>query len=160
MRCISLTLLLLFLITYTASPLIYAQTVKGGVSLSGPVQTTQRHALLIGNQSYRGAFKPLKNPINDVELIAKTLEKLDFIVDVHHNLNYTKMSKTIKRFRNTLKDTQGTGLFYYAGHGMQVEGENYLIPTDANPKEPMRLLMKPSISRMYSTPYETPVTLP
>ncbi len=85
----------------------------------------QRVALVIGNSDY--ASSPLKNPVNDATDMAKKLESLGFKVKRLLNANQTDMKKAIRQFGVDLKKG-GVGLFYYAGHGMQVKGNNYLIP--------------------------------
>jgi formylglycine-generating enzyme required for sulfatase activity len=89
----------------------------------------QRVALVIGNSSYKIA--PLKNPANDAADIAKALRGLGFQVTLKQNQSRDAMAQAIREFGNQLK-RGGTGLFYYAGHGMQVKGKNFLIPVDAD----------------------------
>jgi len=90
-----------------------------------------KHALIIGNSSYN--YSPLKNPANDASDIALTLEKLGFDVILKTNVNQEQMEDAIADFGRDL--TQGgIGLFYYAGHGVQFEGDNYLIPIDSKIK--------------------------
>ncbi|WP_208610560.1 caspase family protein [Trichlorobacter thiogenes] len=88
----------------------------------------QRVALVVGNSSYTSS--PLKNPANDARAMAVSLRRLGFVVDERINLNYLELNKSIEAFGKKLK-SGGIGLFYYAGHGMQVQGNNYLIPVDA-----------------------------
>jgi hypothetical protein len=88
----------------------------------------ERLALVIGNSAYQTA--PLKNPINDAEDMAATLKKLDFKVILQKDADHRTMEETIRYFGRQLKNG-GVGLFYFAGHGVQVEGRNYLIPVDA-----------------------------
>jgi uncharacterized caspase-like protein len=94
------------------------------------IQATEiqaRSALLIGNSNYKGdAF--LANPINDAQDLAAVLSDLQFQVSHRQNLTRTEMNSAIEEFGKNLKATKGMGIFYYAGHGMQVDGENYLIP--------------------------------
>ncbi|MEI6207163.1 MAG: caspase family protein [Desulfuromonadales bacterium] len=90
--------------------------------------TRTRVALVIGNSGYRSS--PLKNPANDAHAMASSLRRLGFEVDEKTNLGYTEMNNTVESFGRMLK-SGGVGLFYYAGHGMQVNGANYLIPVDA-----------------------------
>jgi len=89
----------------------------------------QRMALVIGNSSYSEA--PLKNPVNDANDISKALKRLDFKVTTITNANKRAMSKAIKKFGKSLNKND-VGLFYFAGHGMQVQGRNYLIPVGSN----------------------------
>lgn len=88
----------------------------------------RRVALVIGNSTYAAA--PLKNPVNDARAMATTLRRLGFEVEEHSNLGYMPFNDAVEAFGNKLK-AGGIGLFYYAGHGMQVQGANYLIPVDA-----------------------------
>ena len=90
--------------------------------------TTGRYALVIGNSAY--PVSPLKNPVNDSGDIAQLLGKLDFTVMHRHDVGIREMEKAVRDFGEALR-TGGTGVFYYAGHGMQVQGRNYLIPIDA-----------------------------
>jgi len=95
--------------------------------------TEKRLALIIGNAEYSNSMV-LKNPVNDANLIEGTLKSLDFEVIKTLNATKTEMEQAIRDFSKKLKD-YNVALFYYAGHGMQVDGENYLIPTDAAMKE-------------------------
>ena len=94
--------------------------------------TEQRVALVIGNGNYK--FSPLNNSVNDAEDIAKALRGLGFQVTLKLNQSRDGMAQAIRAFGNQLKKG-GTGLFYYAGHGMQVKGKNFLIPVDADIQE-------------------------
>lgn len=85
----------------------------------------QRVALVIGNSNYSDA--PLANPVNDARAIAEALSKLGFRVTKKENASKKEMSLAIRAFGSELKKG-GVGLFYYAGHGMQVNERNYLIP--------------------------------
>jgi hypothetical protein len=86
-------------------------------------------ALLIGNSAYREA--PLRNPVNDVRAMARTLRELGFTVLAHENTTKRAMETAILEFGRRLADG-GVGFFYYAGHGLQVRGRNYLVPVDAD----------------------------
>ena len=85
-------------------------------------------ALVIGNSNYeKGA---LKNPVNDANLIAKSLEKLDFEVFLYTNLaTEDEMLDAIKDFGRKRKDYE-IGFVYYAGHGIQLNNNNYLLPVN------------------------------
>lgn len=87
-----------------------------------------RMALVIGNGGYHDS--PLKNPPNDARAVAQALEALGFSVTLKINQNQKSMTEAIRDFGNRLKGG-GIGLFYYAGHGIQVNGRNFLIPVDA-----------------------------
>lgn len=90
----------------------------------------RRLALVIGNGDYRSC--PLKNPVNDARSIANALEGFGFTVFLKENLTRVEMLNVITAFGEKLRLGPGVGLFYYAGHGVQYEGKNYLIPVDAN----------------------------
>lgn len=90
--------------------------------------TEQRSALVIGNSAY--GTGPLKNPVNDATDMATTLQKLGFKVMLKKNANLETMEEAVENFGNSLK-RGGVGLFYFAGHGVQVNGINYLIPIGA-----------------------------
>jgi len=91
--------------------------------------TEQRVALVIGNSAYKTG--PLRNPINDAVAMSDTLKKLGFNVTLIKNAQHQDMDEAIRDFGNQLKRTRGVGLFYYAGHGMQIGGVNYLLPVNA-----------------------------
>jgi hypothetical protein len=101
------------------------------LSLTPIVQaaTEQRIALVIGNSAYSSG--PLKNPVNDATDMAAMLKKLGFTVTLKKNASQQEMDETIREFGRQLKRTRGVGLFYYAGHGIQVGGVNYLLPVNA-----------------------------
>lgn len=88
-----------------------------------------RLALVIGNSSYQDS--PLRNPKNDAADMAKTLESLGFEVILQIDTNHQKMTESIRTFGDRLNEEKGVGLFYYAGHGVQVDGTNYLIPVNS-----------------------------
>lgn len=90
----------------------------------------RRVALVIGNGAYTAASE-LKNPPNDARDMAAMLRTLGFDVSSGVNLNQRDMKRLIREFGMKLKGG-GSGLFYYAGHGVQSKGRNYLIPVDAN----------------------------
>jgi uncharacterized caspase-like protein len=86
----------------------------------------KRVALVIGNSAYNGA--PLKNPVNDARAMAKALRDVGFEVVHLENASQTVMEDAIRSFGRRLAQTHGVGLFYFAGHGVQSDGRNYLIP--------------------------------
>ncbi len=87
-----------------------------------------RHALVIGNASYN--VGPLKNPANDAEDMAALLKQLGFDVVKLVDASHRQMEDAVMEFGRRLMKG-GTGLFYFAGHGVQVDGVNYLIPVGA-----------------------------
>jgi len=90
--------------------------------------TERRTALVIGNSSYSSG--PLKNPVNDATAMAAQLQKLGFTVTLKRNADLRRMEDALTDFGNSLK-RGGVGLFFYAGHGLQVGGTNYLVPVGA-----------------------------
>jgi uncharacterized protein len=94
-------------------------------------QDAPRLALIIGNSAYKIA-KPLSNPANDADLMAATLEKIGFQVTKITNADYVTMNKVVVQYANSLPKN-AISLVYYAGHGVQVEGQNYLLPIDIDP---------------------------
>jgi uncharacterized caspase-like protein len=97
----------------------------------------KRVALVIGNSKYRYA-KPLPNPANDARLISATLREAGFEVLERADLDRSGMSETINQFTEMAFDAD-VALIYYAGHGIQVEGSNYLIPVDSELTTPAHL---------------------
>ncbi|MGO9415195.1 MAG: SUMF1/EgtB/PvdO family nonheme iron enzyme [Syntrophobacteraceae bacterium] len=91
-------------------------------------QPEKRTALVIGNAAYESGA--LRNPVNDARAMAKTLADLSFEVTLKENLNQKQMKQEIQVFGEKLQKG-GVGLFYYAGHGIQVNGRNYLLPVGA-----------------------------
>jgi tetratricopeptide (TPR) repeat protein len=93
---------------------------------------SNRFALVIGNGDYVGLGK-LKNPVNDAQDIGTALTTLGFQVDVLTDASLESMEQSVLRLRDELSATRdSTGFFFYAGHGVQSAGENYLIPVDAH----------------------------
>lgn len=89
----------------------------------------KRVALLIANQDYEGEDLDLTGPINDVRLIADTLARSGFSVTVKTNLDLAGMNREVSSFLAGV-DGNTVSLVYYSGHGVEIGGTNYLIPTD------------------------------
>ena len=99
-----------------------------------PAQADRRVALVIGNSSYK-SVAPLGNPKNDARLMADTLRELGFAIvggAAQLDLDKTKFDGVLQSFSDQIQGAD-VGLFYYAGHGVQVRGQNYLVPVNANP---------------------------
>lgn len=88
----------------------------------------KRLALVIGNAAYDVA--PLHNPENDATDVAELLDSLGFEVTLKKNVGLKELEDSVRQFGHSLKNSE-VGLFYYAGHGMQVAGKSYLIPVGA-----------------------------
>ncbi len=115
-----------------------------GASLSSPLLamggahatragSSSRHALVIGNSSYKYTA-PLANPQRDARLIAAALENAGFKVRLHTDLSQKKMKRALRDFARDMRrlGDRAVSLVYYAGHGTQVAGRNYLVPIDAD----------------------------
>ncbi|WP_271593560.1 caspase family protein [Bradyrhizobium sp. CCBAU 65884] len=101
-----------------------------GCLACSPALADKRVALVIGNSAYKSVPK-LANPANDAGLIGGMLRKAGFdTVDVRQDLNASEMRKALREFGGRTRDAD-VAVIYYAGHGMEVDGTNYLIPTDA-----------------------------
>jgi len=94
-----------------------------------PVAGEARTALIIGNGAYHSA--PLKNPVQDARGMADALRKGGLRGTLLENATRSRMVQAIRDFGQTIQGG-GVGLLYYAGHGMQVKGKNYLVPVDAD----------------------------
>ncbi len=113
---------------YSAPPRPVAPRPQATGTAQGP-----RIALVIGNSTYAGSLGSLANPGNDARLIAAGLRAVGFQVELVLDANQRSMKQAISRLgqRLTTSGRGSTGLFYYAGHGMQSRGVNYLIPVGA-----------------------------
>jgi uncharacterized caspase-like protein/cyclophilin family peptidyl-prolyl cis-trans isomerase len=99
-----------------------------------PALAEKRVALVIGNSAYENVAR-LDNPRNDARLIASTLANLGFALvggGVQLDLDKGRLEAAIQAFSKALPGAD-VGMFYYAGHGVQVRGSNYLVPVNANP---------------------------
>ena len=117
-----LVLLLLFTITLNA---------ERGLKLK-EMQTEQRVALVIGNNVYNHKrLSSLQNPVNDARAMKKALEQIGFSVHYGENLSVRDMNKKMSKFSKVLR-SGGVGLFFFAGHGIESSGHNYLMGKDSN----------------------------
>jgi hypothetical protein len=108
---------------------IYADTAK-----TKQYKSEKRFALVIGNSAYKHV-PVLKNPVHDADDLTAVLEQLDFDVTRITDATYMEIRSAFLKFHEKLTSTpkdQAIGLFYYSGHGLQSDGENYLVPVDAN----------------------------
>jgi tetratricopeptide (TPR) repeat protein len=117
------------LLLVLATPGLFAQSTRQLTQGPQSQNSTRRIALVIGNGIYASA-PALKNPPNDARDMAATLQALGFEVSSGVNISQREMKRLIREFGQKLKGG-GSGLFYYAGHGVQSKGRNYLIPIDA-----------------------------
>ena len=122
-----------FLIAWFLISSINAQTKKNADNSRDLIfAPSKKMALIIGNSEY-GA-RPLRNPVNDARLVGESLETVGFQTTVKENLTLTEMKTAIQNFSRQLPKGS-VGLFYYAGHGVQIDGRNFLVPVDFNPAE-------------------------
>lgn len=107
-----------------------SQGPQESVELAIMEATGPRIALVIGNESYAGSMGSLSNPVNDAVLIGATLRSLGFDVEILTDASQREMKAAVQRLGDRLASAgdNATGLFYYAGHGVQSQGNNFLIP--------------------------------
>jgi uncharacterized caspase-like protein len=94
-------------------------------------QAEERNALVIGNAAYVAPEPALRNPVNDAREIAGALKEVGFGVRLLADADHAAMRRAIREFEDLLRRRKGVALFYFAGHGLQVEGRNYLVPIGA-----------------------------
>ena len=114
-------------VTSAPSPVIAAAPPSAPAASPAPREV--RVALVIGNSTYRSAT-PLTNPANDAADLAKALRGLGFEVVEGRDLDKRGIEDKAREFGRKL-DKASLALFFYAGHGLQVGGKNYLVPVDA-----------------------------
>ncbi|SFV54519.1 hypothetical protein MNB_SV-14-123 [hydrothermal vent metagenome] len=118
-----LSLFLLFTI-------FFAEANDRGVRISTKMKNEQRVALIIGNNDYQGALPKLRNPINDARAIKNILKTRGFDIIYREDASKKSMRTALNQFSKKIKHG-GVGFFYFSGHGLEVDGQNYLIPVDA-----------------------------
>ncbi|RVC21334.1 caspase domain-containing protein, partial [Mesorhizobium sp. M7A.F.Ca.CA.004.04.2.1] len=119
---------------------ILAWAFLGLLLLSADAQPQRRVALVIGNGTYAEAGT-LANPVNDALDIADKLRSIGFEVIEGNDLGKRELERSIGAFSDALQGA-GVGLFYYAGHGLQVDGRNYIVPVDARLDVPVKLQLE------------------
>ncbi|PSO20959.1 caspase family protein [Bradyrhizobium sp. MOS003] len=98
--------------------------------LCGSAHAERRIALVMGNSAYKSVPK-LSNPANDAALVGGMFRKAGFDwIDIRTDLNASEMRKALRDFGGRARDAE-VAVIYYAGHGIELDGTNYLIPTDA-----------------------------
>jgi hypothetical protein len=97
--------------------------------IAATIHALPRQALVIGNGAYADA--PLANPANDANAIGAELKRLGFSLELQVNAKREVMENAIRAFSASLAKNNAVGLFYFAGHGLQLDWRNYLVPTDA-----------------------------
>ena len=104
---------------------------------AAPASAEKRIALVMGNSAYQNVAR-LDNPRNDAALMADTLAGLGFTLiggRAQLDLDKAAMDGVVQNFGRQVQGAD-VALFYYAGHGVQVSGSNYLVPVSANPTHP------------------------
>lgn len=104
-------------------------TMLGGCASSYKDKSEQRFALVIGNAAYD--FDPLKNAGNDAKGMAGKLESLGFKTSVYFDTSVQQLSKAIDAFYAQITSKSAVTVVYYAGHAIQINNTNYLIPVNA-----------------------------
>ncbi|HLH48585.1 MAG TPA: caspase family protein [Roseiarcus sp.] len=116
-------------------PLLFAVAAFFALSASPACAAADhRVALVIGNAAYKIAPR-LDNPVIDAKAVAAKLKSLGFQVFEGYDLNGDQMRSALSQFSAALEGSDAA-LVYYSGHGVALDGENYLLPTDINPKTP------------------------
>ena len=111
-------------------PLLFCLMVALALGVS-ETAFAKRLALVIGNSKYEHV-PALKNPANDATLMAASLEKVGFEVTLLKDQDQRGMKSALLAFGRKLKKGADAGLIYYAGHGIEVNGRNFLVPVDSN----------------------------
>jgi len=88
-----------------------------------------RHALIVGNAAYHHT-EPLETPAGDAGAMAEALRALDFQVTLANDLDGASLANNLATFLRTISDGD-VALLYFSGHGMQFQGQNFLLPVDS-----------------------------
>ena len=96
--------------------------------LAPAAQAEKRVALVVGNNDYKFVPK-LQKAVNDARTMGDTLKQLGFNVMVAENLNRQQFSQALLAFDSAV-EAGDTAFFFYAGHGFEIAGQNFLLPTD------------------------------
>ena len=122
-----------FVRTTVAASVLFATLISGSLaaeSSATPALTKlPRHALVIGNSQYLNG--PLVNPKNDAQAIAERLRQAGFSVTLKLDAGRRELQEAIRNYGAALNRDKGVGVFYYAGHGVQLNWRNFLLPVDA-----------------------------
>jgi uncharacterized caspase-like protein len=125
--------MLRFVLTTIAASVLLATLASGSLAADAPALATQakpaRHALVIGNSQYLNT--PLINPKNDAQAIADRLRQAGFSVTLKLDAGRRELQEAIGNYGLALSRDKGVGVFYYAGHGVQLNWRNFLLPVDA-----------------------------
>ncbi|WP_345271063.1 caspase family protein [Nibrella viscosa] len=122
----------------TVCPAPAQKSIKIVANGQAPAGTERRLALVVGNTRYNRPGAMLANPGNDADAMAAMLDKLGFEVIKRKDLDRVGFEQAIDNFGKRLANYD-VGLFYFSGHGLQYEGETYLVPTDENMAAPAQI---------------------
>lgn len=125
-KCMATALLLALLVPLSAP---VASDSRRIVPTAAKASGERRVALIIGNAAYQDSSARLKNPVNDARSMEAILQKSGFEVITRTNTDRRTLYAAVKEFGQRLKKSD-VGLFYYAGHGVQIDSANYLLPVD------------------------------
>src|SRR5580698_6938856 len=98
------------------------------LALIAPAQAAKRVALVVGNNDYRNVPR-LQKAVNDARTMGETLKQLGFSVMVAENQTRQAFSESLLAFDKAVEPGD-TAFFFYAGHGFEIAGQNFLLPTD------------------------------
>lgn len=110
------------------------EKITAGDTLTVPAASFQRMALVIGMSAYT-SISPLKNTASDARAVADMLQRLGFTVDLAIDVPLSQMQETVAAFSRKV-ETADIAVVYYAGHGVEASGENYLVPVDIKVDDP------------------------
>lgn len=119
---------------------LFSSTIFLDANANATVANEKRVALVIGNSAYQHT-PALINPQNDASTIGASFQKLGFETELKLNLTKMEMDQAIRQFSSSLTGAT-VAVFYYAGHGIQVNGVNYLVPVDASLRTEMDLMFE------------------
>ena len=114
--------------------LLLSQPNDRAIKITTNMKSEQRVALVIGNNDYQGVLAKLSNPINDAKSIKNILESRGFDVIYKEDITKRSIKNSLQMFYNKIRKG-GVGMLYFSGHGIEVDGQNYLIPIDAKLEE-------------------------
>ena len=106
--------------------LLAGALVLAALAASAPAVAEPRTALIVGNAGY--AWSPLRNPVNDASDMAASLRGAGFDVILRTEADQRTMRDAVRAFGDALRAKGGVGLFFFSGHGTQINGENYILP--------------------------------
>ncbi|MFC5610095.1 caspase domain-containing protein [Variovorax soli] len=118
------------LLMMAGAALLFASAFEQARAQPGGAADNKRIALVIGNARYPKV--PLANPENDARLIAARLRALGFEVTDQYNLGVVQFRRVLRDFARRVQQDDAIAVLYYAGHGVQIDGRNFLLPVDIN----------------------------